>query len=139
MVKTKGKAAARKNWNDAIGRVPSKYAEGVSRTTDWKEKAIAGDDLYKERVIAAAQAGRRAKGIEKVSNEEWKRKAQEKGAARIGAGMNAAKEDYGRGIDRVIDTLEGIELLPRTADVDSNIDNRVKPIARALRKMKEEA
>ena len=136
-MKTKSAAEAAKKWSDSIGRVPAAYQAGVAATNDQKEKSLAAEELYKQRVIERANAGARAKGIEATPDSKWKDNALKKGASRIGPGMQAAKPDYDKGIAKVISTLQSVDLPARTADPDTNIDNRVKPIARALRAMKE--
>ena len=58
MVKIKSSADIAKKWEAAIGRVPAAYGEGVSRTTDWAEKASsdAAENLWKEKIDEAAAA-----------------------------------------------------------------------------------
>jgi len=136
MVQTKGVAAATKNYQDAIGSVPGKYKDGVGRATDTIENAIASQDLYVAKVQESIVNGSRVKGLQKTSTAEWKAAAQSKGASRIGAGMTAALPKFQSGIGNVISTIEGVQLAPRTADPMANIDNRVKPIAKALYDMK---
>ena len=136
MVKTKGVDATRKNWEGAIGRVPAAYKDGVQRATNQNENAIAAEALYKEAVIKAANEGARVKGLQKSSTAEWKRRASEVGSTRIGAGMTASKDKFGKGITDVISTIESTSIGDRTTDPMSNIDNRVKPIAKALYDMK---
>ena len=137
MVDTKSTEQAMKNWEDGIGRAPTKYAEGVKNATGVIEKAIAAEDLYAQKMQEAIASGRRAKKLAEVSDEQWKQAALEKGAARIGPGMIAAKEKMRTGIGKVLDVIRSVQIAPRTADPMANIDNRVKPIAAALHKLKE--
>jgi len=136
MVKTKGISATTKAWKDAQGSVPSKYKDGVARTTNWQASAIEGESNYVAGVQDAISRGARAKGIADVSDSEWKEAATKKGASRIGPGMAAAEPKYTRKMGEVISTIEGVSIAPRTQDPMSNIDNRVKPIAKALYDMK---
>ena len=45
MVETKSLEATRKRWEAAIGRVPAAYSEGIAQVTNFKEKALAGQQL----------------------------------------------------------------------------------------------
>ena len=132
MVRVKSAEAIDANYKAAIGRVPAAYKEGVQRTTDWKEKALEGQGLYEERMRDPDVLSRRAAGLEKVSQDEWKHKAADVGATRIGPGMAAGANKRKANFEPYRSALEGVDLPPRTADPMANIDNRVKPIAQAL-------
>ena len=136
MVKTKGLSATTKSWESAIGGVPAKYSEGVKATTDWQAKAIAGEDLYGQKIQEAVSKKSRAEGISKVSDSEWQGAALSKGAARIATGMTAAKGKFSTGISKVLSTIEGVTIAPRTADPMANVDGRIKPIVAALHEIK---
>ena len=136
MVKTKGVERTVSNWRGAIGGVPAKYKAGVEGTANWQERAMASEPLYAARTQEAISAGRRAKALSGVSNEEWKRAASDKGSARIGSGMTAAEPKYRNKIANVLSTIESTTIAERTADPMANIDGRVKPIAKALYDMK---
>jgi len=136
MVKTKGLQATQANWDAGIGRAPAAYAKGVQGTNDWQEKAIAGEDLYGQKVQEAVANKSRANGIAKTSNAAWQGAALNKGAARIGPGMTAAKAKFGQGIAKVLSAIEGTSIAPRSADPMANVDGRVKPIVAALHAIK---
>lgn len=135
---TKSPAAARKNWEDAIGRVPSKYKEGVSGASNVIEKSKAAEDLWKSAITEAAAREARKKGLNNVSDAEWKKASTDKGANRIASGMEASKDKFGSGISEVISKLQSITLPARTTDVRQNVNNRVGLIAEELHKMKTE-
>lgn len=137
MVETKSMEQTQKNWEASHGRIPGAYADGVKGAKDVIAKAIAGEELYAQKVQEAIASKRRAKKLAEVSDEQWRSAAIEKGAARIGPGMNAAKAKYNKGMGRVLSTIQGVSIAPRTADPMANIDNRVKPIVAALAKLKE--
>lgn len=138
MVKTKSAEQAKKAWTDSIGRVPQRYAEGVQATTGFKEAALAGQTLYEQKMQDANVLARRQKGLEKSSDEDWKRGALQKGAQRIGQGMQAGQDKFATGIGRVISALQEVDLPPRVADPEANVLNRVLPIVRRLARLKEE-
>ena len=138
MVKIKSSAEIAKKWDDAIGRVPAAYKSGIAGTTDWAEKASSdeAENLWKEKIDEAAAAKRRQKAVSAISNEEWKGAAMDKGAARIGAGMSAAKSKRTANFEPYRSAIEGVSLPPKSADPMANIDARVKPIVNALVEMK---
>ena len=115
---------------------PERYKQGVAAVGNWKEAAINGQKLYEEQMRNAAVLARREKGLNKVSNETWKGAAMNQGAARIGQGMAAAVDKQVANSQPYMDALAAMELPDRTTDPDTNIDNRVKPIARKLREIK---
>lgn len=137
MVETKSMEQTQKNWEASHGRIPGAYSDGVKNAKDVIAKAIAAEDLYAQKVQEAVASKRRARKLAEVSDEQWRAAALEKGAARIGPGMAAAKAQYNKGMGRVLSTIQGVTIAPRTSDPMANIDNRVKPIVAALAKLKE--
>ena len=138
MVKTKGVERSVSNWKSGAAGGAGRYAEGVKATSDWQAATLASSELQKQRAAEAAAKDLFRKGIEKTSNSAWQNAAAVKGMRRWPEGINAAEGDYRKGIGAVLGVIEGVALLPRTSDPDTNIDNRVKPIARALRSASEE-
>ena len=138
MVKTKGIEATVKNWRDAQGRVPAAYKAGVEQASGVIEAAKAAEPLYATKVQEAITNQSRLKGLGKVTDADWKKAATEKGAVRIAAGMAAAEPDFRKGAQGNLAVIEGISIPPRAADGNTNIDNRLKPIALGLEKAKKE-
>ncbi len=136
MVDTKSAGEALENWKLAQGRVPAAYSKGVARAKDVTAKAIAGEELYAAKMQEAIANRSRAKGLEKSSDEKWRAGAQGKGAQRIAAGMAAAENEFSSGIARVLSVIQGVSIPARVADPMANVDNRLKPIAKALHDMK---
>lgn len=137
-MKIKSSAEISKKWDEAIGRVPGAYKDGVAGTTDWQEKAASDDaeNLWKEKIDEAASRKARQKAIGAVSNEEWRSAAVNKGAARIGAGMTAAKAKRAAKFEPYRNAIEGLSLPAKTADPAQNVTNRVIPIATTLSELK---
>jgi len=125
-------------YKDAATRVPTRYKEGIAATTGWKDKAIAGEALWAAKMREAIAAERRRKALEAVSEEEWKKKALELGAARIGPGMAANVDKHAKNYAPYREALAGLELPPREADPMANIDNRLKAVVRTLVEKKKE-
>jgi len=126
-------------YETSIANVPAAYKMGVQATDDWKEKAISGQALYEEQMQNRAVLARRKKGLESVSNDEWKKGAVDKGATRIGAGMKAGSAKREARFEPYRKALEDMNLPARSADPMANIDNRVKPIAQKLHEIKNQS
>lgn len=131
MVYVPPKEQRKKAYQDSIGAVPSAYKTGVEATQGWKESAIAGQSLYEQRMQDQSVLARRAKGLERTSDAEWKAKASQLGSQRIAAGMQAGAQKQADNYEPIAEALRGVSLTPRTADAMQNIDNRVKPIVQA--------
>jgi len=132
MVQTKGLAQTVKNWESAIGRVPAAYSEGVKAASNVIQRSLAAEDYWAAKVQEAASKRAREKGLQGISDEDWRKGALEKGVQRIGAGMQAGKQKFSSKIAEVLSTIEGVNLPPKTTDVAANVQNRVTPIAQAL-------
>ncbi len=78
--------------------------KGIDKVTESPtEKAAAKQDKMLTNLTASVQSGKWAKGLKRVSLEDWKKKARDVGVNRIAAGIDAAK-------DKVIGFAE--QLLP---------------------------
>lgn len=131
MVDTKSLSDTMKAWEESIGVVPARYKRGVESAQNVIQKSKDAEDVWVARVTEAAQRRARSKGLDSVSDSDWKKAASEKGASRIGQGMNAGKDKFNKGMGEVLSTLQGITLPPRSADVSANIE-RVRVVAMAL-------
>jgi hypothetical protein len=129
---TKTASDALEAYKAAIGSVPGKYQKGIDKASGVIEKSKAAEDTYAAGVADAVARKARLKGLEKVSDADWKEAAKSKGGARIGQGMTAGTGKFASGISEVIGVLQGISLPNRTIDPEANVDARVKPIVRAL-------
>lgn len=138
LVKIKSSTEIDRKYREAIPRVAGAYKEGVQRTTDWQEKAIAGQKLFEEKMSDPAILARRGRAIADVSNEEWKNKASKLGAERIGRGMAENADKRARNYEPYRTAIEGASLPDRTADPMANIDNRVKGMVKVLVDKKKE-
>ena len=126
-------AAERKaKYLSSLGQVPANYKSGIERTTNWKEKALNGQGLYEQQMQNASVLRRRAVALEKVSEADWKIKAANLGSMRIADGMRNGAERQAQNYEPIANALRSVELPERSADPMANIDNRVKPIVRAM-------
>ena len=131
MVFVKDKAARRAAYERAIPNVPGAYKAGIDATQGWKAAAIAGQQLYEEKMRDPEVLSKRARSLEKVNEGDWKTRASTIGSSRIASGMQASAGKQVDNYEPIAEAIRGVSLPPRTADAMTNIDNRVKPIVRA--------
>lgn len=134
MVKVKDRATREKNYRAAIAQVPSKYRDAVSKTTGVIDAAVRAQGLYEEMMRRDEVLRRREQGLRKVTDADWQRAALDKGAARIGPGMEAGATKQVANYEPIAQALEALSLPDRSADPIANIDNRVKPVVLAMKK-----
>ena len=131
MVKVKSLDQIRKNYRASISRVGSAYADGIDRTTEWQSRAIAGEANYNAAMQAALSNESRAKGVAKVSNDQWRSKAKSKGATRIGPGMREGVDKQARNFSPYREALTGLNLPPRGPRDGGNVA-RVQAVVDAM-------
>jgi len=137
MVKVKPESEIKKNYEDSTALVPARYEAGV-KTATWQTEALAGQALYEEQMRRDEILRRRASGIEKVSDESWKRDTITKGRPIIGARMKAASDKQVAAFRPYREVLLTIELPSRVADPMQNLINRAGAIVQALANKKAE-
>lgn len=137
MVFVKPQAEITKNFVDGASRAPAKYKLGVNRA-DWQGPASSeeAESNFAAGVQDAVARKTRQSGVQKVSNEEWKRQASDKGAARIGPGMAASAGKQAANWAPSRSFIESITLPPRTRNATENITNRSIPLAQGLQDLK---
>ena len=131
MVKIKSKEEIKANYSGSIAVVPSRYRAGVAKTSGVIAAAIAAEDLWAAKIAEAAANRSRAKGLAKVSDEEWRRKATELGAARIGPGMTANADKQANNFEPFRSAVAALTLPARTADPIANVD-RVRAVVQTM-------
>lgn len=137
MVKVKPESEIKKNYEDSTALVPARFEAGV-KTATWQTESLEGQDLYEERMRDDAVLKRRASGIEKVSDESWRRDTIAKGRGIIGARMKAASDKQVAGFRPYREALLAVDLPPRVADPMQNLINRAGAIVTALANKKAE-
>ena len=133
MVKMPSKAQIEQAYRSAIPVVSGRYKTGIEGTSNWKQAAIDGQTLYVQKMQDQSVRARREKGLNAVSDADWKNNALNKGVSRIGPGMEASAAKQANGYEPVRLAMEGLTLAPRVADANTNIDNRVKPVVAAAK------
>jgi hypothetical protein len=135
-MKVKSQTEIKANFEQSTSIVTPRYTAGVT-TGNWKDPAIAGQGLYTQMMQNPNVLARREKGINKVSNEDWKSAAIKKGAGVIAARMKDASGKQATNFEPYRTALEGITLPAKTADPATNVLNRVTPIAVKFREIKD--
>ena len=89
------KAAAK--WKTSMASAGASYTDGVqSVTTSPTELAAQNEQGYLQGVTEAVASGRFAKGLRRVSLQQWKDAAVQKGASRLASGAAAAADKVSR-------------------------------------------
>ena len=107
------------------------YKKGIARVSDWQGPTAGAEDLYGAGVSAAVADGRFGKGVREVSNEEWKRKASEKGGANYGVGIRVSKEDFSSGYAPYREVVAGLTLPPKGPKGSPENYDRVRAVGEA--------
>jgi hypothetical protein len=136
MVKVKPLGQSQKNFEDSAGKAGTNYAAAIDGIS-WQAEAVAGQALYEQKMQDPSVLARRSRGIQNVSDAEFKQALREKGAGRIAGGIRASGGKWAAKFSPYHSALQGVSLPPRSADPMQNVDNRVKPIVRAMVDTKE--
>jgi len=137
MVKVKPESEAKKNYEDSTTLVPGRFESGVKGAA-WHDAAMDGQDLYVSQMSNSDILARRSKGIDKVSDEQWRRETIDKGKTIIGARMKTASDKQVANFRPYRDALTAVDLPPRTADPMANLMNRAGAVVKALVDKKKE-
>ena len=137
MVNVKPQSEITKNFIDGASRAPAKYKQGVQRA-DWQTNAASesAESNFAAGVQDAVARKTRQQGVQKVSNADWQRAAADKGAARIGPGMQAASGKQAANWAPFRSFLEGLSLPERSRNATENITNRSIPVAQGMQDLK---
>ena len=125
---------ASKNYTASVSLVPDRYRQGIAGA-DWAGavRRPETEANWSAGVTRAAAENAYSRGVARVSNEEWKRAADTKGAASIAQGMQMGAEKYARRFAPILDAMNSAaaSLPARSQDANANIDARLKPIVAA--------
>jgi hypothetical protein len=134
---TKTKEEARANFEASIGYIPDRYRSGVAKA-DWlgPAKSDAAEKNYASGVGTAVANKTRQKEIAKMSNEDWKKAASDKGAPIIGDRIRGALDKWSANFGPIYDTVVArvAALPPKTTDWRANINSRLVPVVEQWRK-----
>jgi hypothetical protein len=98
-------------WKRRASAAAQDLVDGAKSAT-WKAEAIAGETNYATAIAKAVANKSRSKGIEKVSDETW-RKGIETNAGRYTQGVNDSEAEMAAGMQNVVtDIKAGMATLP---------------------------
>jgi hypothetical protein len=85
----------------------------MSPKRPWAQSAIAAEANYKQAVVAAANAGRFGKGVQKAGDAAWAGGIQRKGEANYQTGVVGSAQAWGSGFAPYQSAYSGFALPPR--------------------------
>jgi len=135
MVDTTDPNIAAKRWSDSIAFVPGRYTEGVQGAQGVIAKSIAAEARYQQALQESFARNARVAGLSRTNDEEWRRRAINKGSRNIAVGMTEGKSKQASAISKIISVIRGVSLPERTTDPSANIE-RVRVMALALHAQK---
>lgn len=126
---------ARDNLEASLSVVENRYKAGVE-TAEWAAPSVSdqAEQNYRTGIDEGIADDRRRKGIRATGDQGYRDGALGKGARNIVPGIRANLDKY---LTNVQPSMGRVEVAKRTLpahtrDADQNIDNRLKPIVRAL-------
>lgn len=120
---------AAEKWGRRTQAAVQDYRAGVERVTDNPaERAIRQQNLLLQNFQRAVSEGRWRAGLERVTLDEWKRAASEKGSARLAQGVQEAqpkvREVFQDLFAHIAEGERRLEQMPR-GTLDQNIQRMV--------------
>ena len=110
------------------------YLKGVENPKkSWSAAAVAAEGNYKQGVVAAANAGRFAKGVKAAGDAKWKENAVSKGPGRFAEGVALAKDQWQKGFAPYHSAISSLNLPARGPKGDPKNLARVAAVASTLR------
>jgi len=133
MVKVKDTTTAKANYAGSSSEAVRRWKQEIPKA-EWKAASLSAGavDLHRVKTIEALDAGRREKGIEAVSDAEWRSRTLSKGGSTMASAMNQSADKWAAKTQPYLDAMKSVDLPAKTADPMQNIDNRQKPVVQAL-------
>jgi len=117
---------ARANFEAALPAIPTRYEAGI-RAAVWRQPSIAGEANFKAAMSRVVAEELRRKGVEKVTDDEWRNAAVTKGVPIISARIRDALDEWVAVFGPMYDRIRRLvpTLPPKTIDFRANINNRL--------------
>ena len=139
MARIKDLQKIKDKWGRVTPQRTQDYEEGIrDPRLDWATAAKAAEDRYKEGVTKAAQRGAYGKGVAAAGSSRWQERSLSVGPGRFAEGVAQSVDRYADGFAPFAQVIASTNLPPRFPKGDIRNLERVKVIAQALRKKKEE-
>ena len=134
---SKSASASAKKFVERASVASGDYLDGVKSTDkDQNAAAIAAAPIYKSQVIAAANAGRYEKGLQKSGKQAYLDGVTKKGEARFAEGVASAASKYATNSGAFDAARSAASSLPRGAKGSAENLQRVSAVVKALRTAK---
>lgn len=134
MPKNIDQAAANLKQAADSGIIGPRYIAGID-AADWKSRASDPQTAqnYATGVTAAIADGRYQRGIERVTNEQWRAAAKQKGGSIIGQRVSGGIDNYRKNFGPILSAINSaVASLPaRTTSPTQNVQNRLLPVIQA--------
>jgi hypothetical protein len=128
------------SYKDGAVRKAGKWQSNFLATTGIAAAASsdAAQAAYTRKMMDPAVLAVRQTKLKKLSDADFQAPVRAGGSGMYSSGVSAKADKAAKGVAPFLTTIQSvINTLPaKTDDVDANIDNRVKPLARALRAQK---
>lgn len=135
MPSTKSAQQTVDKWQRRASVAQPEYQAGIQNPkTPWDQATTAAEGSYKAGVMAAANAGSFAKGVQKAGLNKWQQNALKKGPSRFVEGVSLSGPAFQEQIAGVLQTIQGVTLPPRGPKGSPQNYQRVGPIGEALRR-----
>ncbi len=123
-------ARAAQRWAQQMQNVASKVTEGVSQVVrSPTEAAAARQQAYVDGVQRAAQSGKWARGLRRVSLPQWQQAMIDKGIPRIASGATAAEPKVQQFLAEFLPHVaSGVNSLPQRGTLEQNTARAVAMI-----------
>jgi len=131
LVQVKPESEIKKNYEASTSLVPDRFRAGVNRAS-WQANARQGQSLYEAQMRRAEILRRRLTGIEKVSDESWKKDTIDKGVNIIADRMLKASQKQVDGYRPYREALISLDLPARVADPMQNLINRAGAVVKTM-------
>lgn len=113
------------------GDMGRRYSAGVDGAS-WQGAAKEGQALYVEQMSNADILARRERGIDRVSDSQWRSDSKSKGSGRIGGAFRGAIDKQLTNFRPFRNRIEATSLPPRTTDGKQNLIERAGAIVDAM-------
>jgi len=116
------------NWSRGMSNSTEKIRAGINAVTESPTaKAAQATDRYLQGVQQSVASGKLAASLNRVTLQDWKTAAIEKGVNRIAAGAAAAQSKFASFMNEFLPYLQaGVAQLPPRGTVDQNIERAVQ-------------
>lgn len=127
------------NYVEGGRNAQPKYERGIAATDNWQADTLRGEKNYEDGVKRAITEKKFGKGVEKVTDAEWKEQAMKK-ADRLPSGIEAAKGKFKENMAPVLEHIkDSVSRLPDRGISGSDANkNRMLQHFEHMKKFKKE-